>query len=92
MPTVREQIIARLAVLQPAVLEVTDDSAAHAHHAGAQAHRERVGDTPGTHFEVRIVSREFAGIPPIERHRRIYALLDDLIKTQIHALKIDASA
>ncbi len=92
MPTVREQIIARLAVLQPEVLEVTDDSAAHAHHAGAQAHRERVGETPGTHFEVRIVSPEFAGVPLIERHRRIYALLDDLIKTQIHALKIDASA
>jgi BolA protein len=92
MTTVREQIIARLAVLQPALLEVTDDSAAHAHHAGAKSHLARVGPVEGTHFELRIVSPTFAGVPPVERHRRIYALLDDLIKTHIHALKIDASA
>lgn len=94
MIPVREQISSRLQALQPKVLDIIDDSAAHAGHAGAQSHAERTGDgvaaSEGTHFEIRVVSAAFAGKPLLARHRMIYALLDDLMKTRIHALKIDA--
>ena len=90
MPSIREQIAARLQALHPALLEVRDESAAHAGHAGAAAHAQRTGATEGTHFELTLVSPDFAGKPLLVRHRMIYALLDDLMKTHIHALKIDA--
>jgi BolA protein len=95
MMSVREQISSRLQALQPVALEIIDDSAAHAHHAGARAHAERTGGgvtqtNEGSHFEIRVVSSAFDGKPLLARHRMIYALLDDLMKTRIHALKIDA--
>lgn len=90
MITVREQITQRLAALNPAQLDVVDDSAAHRGHAGATAHAARTGADDGSHFEINIVSAAFAGKPLVARHRMIYALLDDLMKTRIHALKIDA--
>ncbi len=91
-PSIRDQILTRLSALRPTLLEVTDDSASHAGHAGATAHSARTGQTGGSHFVVTIVSPVFAGKPLIVRHRLIYAELDDLMKTHIHALKIDARA
>ncbi|MEP7154974.1 MAG: BolA family protein [Betaproteobacteria bacterium] len=85
----------RLAPLQPLSLEIIDDSASHAGHAGAQDHAERIGADvahEGTHFELTIVSPAFTGQSPVARHRMIYDLLGDLMKTRIHALKIDARA
>ncbi len=90
MPTIREQIMLRLADFHPTMLEVTDDSASHAGHAGASAHAERTGHTEGSHFDVTIVSPAFAGQSLLARHRMIYEKLDDLMKSHIHALKIDA--
>jgi len=46
--------------LEPLVLELVDDSAAHAGHAGARE---------GAHFNLRIVSAKFAGLPRISRSR-----------------------
>lgn len=80
----------RLASLNPVLLEIVDDSASHAGHAGAHDHAERTGAIDGTHFELKIVSPIFAGQPLVARHRMIYDLLGDLMKTRIHALKIDA--
>lgn len=73
----------RLAALNPESLAITDDSAAHAGHSGAQ---------PGgdTHWSVAIVSRSFEGKPTIARHRMVYAALGDLMNNPIHALQIDA--
>lgn len=90
MTTIREQIAQRLSALQPVQLAVRDDSAAHRGHAGAAAHAARVGADDGSHFEVEIVSAAFAGKSLVARHRMIYELLDDLMKTRIHALRIDA--
>ncbi len=94
MISVREQIEIRLQALNPAQLEVIDDSDAHAGHAGAAQHAERVGtahlQSAESHFELMIVSAAFQGKPLVARHRMIYELLDDLMKTRIHALKIDA--
>ncbi len=90
MQTIREQILSRLAKFNPSELTLIDDSASHRGHAGAHSHTERTGNVDGTHFELTIVSAEFTNKPLVARHRMIYETLDDLMKTQIHALKIDA--
>ena len=67
--------------LEPLVLELVDDSAAHAGHAGARE---------GAHFNLRIVSARFAGLPRISRHRLVYDALRPWMAEGIHALAIDA--
>ncbi len=66
--------------LAPESLEIIDDSAAHAGHAGARE---------GGHFTVRVVSAAFTGKTLIQRHRLIYAALADLMRRDIHALSIN---
>lgn len=78
-----EDIRARLvAALHPQSLDVTDEGHLHIGHPG-----EGNG-----HFRVRIVSTEFAGKNSIQRHRMVYAALDDLMDKGIHALAIAARA
>lgn len=67
----------------PLSLEVLDDSARHAGHAGARS---------GGHFRVALVSRAFAGRAPLERHRMVYEALAPLMGHGIHALNISATA
>jgi len=77
--TIREKLQAAFA---PAELNVEDDSRKHAGHAGSR---------PGgqTHFSVRIVSESFEGASRVERQRRVYAALADLMKPNgIHALAL----
>ena len=66
----------------PTSLDVVDDSARHAGHAGARDGRG--------HFNVDIVSDAFAGLSPIARHRAVYAALGEMMTTDIHALAIRA--
>ena len=70
------------AAFVPVALEVVDDSARHAGHAGARDGRG--------HFNVAIVSEAFAGLSSIARHRAVYAALGDMMTTDIHALSIRA--
>lgn len=78
-----DQIRRRLeASLSPAELEVIDESHLHIGHPGARDGRG--------HFRVRIVSDVFHGLPRLARHRRVYAAVGDLMKTDIHALNIEA--
>lgn len=80
-----ERIRAALeAALAPSALDISDDSAAHAGHAGAL--------TGKGHFSVHIVAERFAGLPPLKRHRLVHAALETLLETDIHALSIDARA
>jgi BolA protein len=83
--SVAQQIRARLAALEPIALELVDESAKHAGHAGAR---------PGgnTHWRLTIVSRAFAGKPVVARHRMIYDALGELMQDPIHALAIQARA
>lgn len=69
--------------LAPSSVEVRDDSAAHAGHAGARE---------GSHLAVRIVSSRFKGLTRISRHRLVYDALSTLMPQGIHALVIDARA
>jgi BolA protein len=72
------------AALEPDELDIVDDSARHAGHAGARDGRG--------HFEVRIVSRRFVGKKTVERHRMVYAALGSLMQTDIHALSLVAQS
>lgn len=75
-----DRLVERLA---PSHLEVIDESAAHAGHAGSD------GSGSGTHFRVRIASPLFAGKPRLARHRLVYDALQDFIDAGLHALAID---
>ena len=68
--------------LDPAAIEVVDDSHKHAGHAGARGGQG--------HFSVDIVSAAFTGKLPLARHRLVYAALGDMLQTDIHALAIRA--
>ena len=72
----------KLAALDPVTIEIIDDSAKHAGHAGAKG--------GGGHFRLAIVSARFAGCRTMERHRLVYDALGPLMKQQIHALSITA--
>ncbi|MFL9891695.1 MULTISPECIES: BolA family protein [Paraburkholderia] len=76
-------IEARLvAALAPVTsIQITDDSAQHAGHAGASA---------GGHFSVTIVAAAFAGKARVARHRMVYDALADAMQRGIHALAITA--
>ena len=68
---------------RPLELHVEDESHLHAGHAGAAG--------GASHFRIRIVAEAFRGKLAVARHRMIYAALGDLMKSEIHALAIDAS-
>jgi BolA protein len=67
--------------LAPTSIEILDDSARHAGHAGARE---------GGHFRVTLVSAAFNGRPQLERHRMVYAAVASLMGRGIHALNIVA--
>jgi len=69
------------AALHPSLLEIRDDSAKHAGHAGARE---------GGHFHVTIAAAAFEGVAAVQRHRMVYAAAAELMGRDIHALSIDA--
>ena len=75
----------KLSSLRPITLDLQDESGQHAGHAGARP-------SGGSHWQLTIVSEAFRGKPPVARHRMVYEALGDLMKRDIHALKIEASA
>lgn len=70
-------------VLQPTRLEVLDESADHAGHAGSD------GSGSGTHFRVRIAAPAFAGRSRVTQHRLVYDALHDFLPRGLHALAIE---
>ncbi len=87
--TVEESIREKLAkAFAPSRLDVENESAKHAGHAGARDHLGR--HTGETHFRVVVVSDEFQGKSAIERHRQINAALKEELAGPVHALAIKA--
>ena len=84
MSSVAADLQSRLAALAPTLLEIRDDSAAHAGHAGAAS--------GGGHFSVTIVSEHFLGLTRLARHRAVLDRVGDLIPRPVHALAINAYA
>ena len=71
---------------QPSSLEVIDDSAKHAGHAGARPDGE-------THFTVRITSAAFEGLSRVDRQRRVYDVLKaEMAPDGVHALALSTHA
>ena len=70
-------------MLSPSQLEVIDESAEHAGHAGANA------EGFGSHVRVRIASPKFAGISRVAKHRLVYDAMQNFIDDGLHALAID---
>lgn len=69
----------RLQTLNPLQLHITDDSAAHAGHAGAKS---------GGHFDLLIVAAAFTGKSRLQRQRMVYDAVGDLAQLRIHALSM----
>jgi BolA protein len=79
-----ERIRSLLGALEPSVVELTDDSHMHVGHAGAAS--------GGGHYSLRIVSPRFEGQRLVMRHRLVYDALQEMMKSEIHALTITALA
>ncbi len=72
------------AALAPSLLELADESALHAGHAGAAS--------GGGHYRLKIVSAQFEGLKLVMRHRLVYDSVHDMMRNEIHALAITALA
>ena len=66
----------------PLELEIINESQKHAGHHGHTG-----GDE--THFHVRAVAADFAGLNRMARQRAVYALLKDEFAAGLHALSLD---
>lgn len=73
------------AAFSPTRLEIQDDSARHAGHAGASPGGE-------SHFNVLIESEAFAGTPKVARQRMVYRALAEELAGPVHALSVKATA
>ena len=71
--------------LRPTTIEVVDDSARHAGHAGAR-------DGGETHYSVLVVSDRFAGMSRVARSREVHGLLQSEFDTGLHALGLTLKA
>ena len=77
----QNQLQQQLSQLEPTHLEIENESSGHG------------GYFPGkeSHFKATIVSTHFAGLRLVQRHQKVYGLLDDLLSPgKIHALAIHA--
>jgi len=63
-------------------IQVRDDSHKHIGHEGAKDGRG--------HFHIQVISTAFIGKRPLARHRMLYAALEQLMQSDIHALSIQA--
>jgi BolA protein len=69
--------------LSPVMLEIVDESAKHAGHAGA-----RPGEQ--THFRLMVVSSAFENLSRVARQRKVYGLLEGEFSAGLHALSLRA--
>lgn len=86
MNPTREARIEALLVerFHPTELRIKDQSHLHAGHEGAKDGRG--------HFDLYLVAADFEGLPPVQRHQLVYSTLADMLRTDIHALRIRALA
>jgi BolA protein len=73
------------AALAPTLLEIDDESARHAGHAGAREGGE-------SHFHVTVESALFAGESAVSRQRRVHRILAEELTGPVHALSLTLRA
>lgn len=61
----------------PKFLEVSNES-----------HGHNVAPGSETHFKVVVVAEQFSGCRQVQRHRQVYAALEQVLKQGVHALAI----
>lgn len=84
--TVADTIHSKLTqALTPVSLEVADESAKHAGHAGARPGGE-------THFHVTVTAAAFDGKSRVDRQRMVYDILKEELATRVHALGLTTKA
>lgn len=84
--TIADRIRAKLtAALAPVHLEIHDESARHAGHAGARPEGE-------THFRLVVASEAFQGLSRVARHRLVYQALEAELRERVHALALELFA
>ncbi len=76
---IQESIEVKLQALAPAHLSVENESGMHNVPAGSE-----------THFNVTLVSDQFAGQSRVQRHRAVNRLLAEQLAGPVHALAIHA--
>ncbi|WP_300270273.1 BolA/IbaG family iron-sulfur metabolism protein [Halomonas sp.] len=74
---IQSSIEAKLKALEPAFLQVENESYRHA-----------VPPNSETHFKVTLVSARFEGMMPVKRHQQVYAALADELAGPVHALAL----
>lgn len=80
-----EEIRHRLeAAFAPRALEVINESARHAHHAGHDGSGE-------SHYRVKIAADTFAPMSRVARHRAVHEALGKELTASIHALALEIS-
>jgi len=79
---IREKLIE---AFEPTEIEVSDDSARHAGHAGASAQGE-------THYNVTLIAEAFRGLGRVQAQRAIHGVLSDEFENGLHALSLKVSA
>ncbi|MFK7739360.1 MAG: BolA family protein [Planctomycetota bacterium] len=84
-PVATEMLRRLEAELAPTRLELRNDSDQHAGHAGHDGSGE-------SHFALTIESEALAGLNRVQRQRRIYQALGELMDGKVHALQIKAAA
>lgn len=70
------------ALFQPAFLEIIDESANHAGHAGA-------GSGGETHYRVTLITPVFSGLSRVERHRLVNGALAVEFSQGLHAIALN---
>jgi BolA family transcriptional regulator, general stress-responsive regulator len=87
LPHAAELDAALRCTLAPDHLEVIDETASHAGHAGAM--QDGLAVTHGTHFRIRIWSSRFEALARVAQHRLVYDSLQPFIARGVHALAIE---
>lgn len=93
MGPIQLQMRAKLeAAFAPTRLDIVDESARHAGHAGARVHAAKQGGSAigvsETHFVVEIDSPVFEGLSRVGRQRAVYSVLAEELAGPVHALAL----
>ena len=84
-PVAAEMLERLTTALSPKRLDLEDQSHQHIGHAGHDPRGE-------SHFALTIESPAFEGLNRVERQRKVYAALGELMRERVHALTIRAIA
>ena len=73
-----QNMVTKLSMLKPSILEIEDESYKHAGHAGMEG-----SVASETHFNLRIVAECFDGLTRVQRHKMIYTVLAQEMQVSI---------